>query len=84
MATRKLEIKGMICGGCLSKVMRALQAVPGVNEVHVSLAADEATVQFDGQSTTSEQLMSAVQHAGFGVCITNLTHDHPVRESCYG
>lgn len=84
MATTKLEIMGMICGGCLSKVMRALQAVPGVNEVHVSLAADEATVQFDGQSTTPEQLISAVQHEGFGVRIANPNQDHPVQESCCG
>ena len=66
MPTGKLEIKGMICGGCLSKVMRALHAVARVSEVHVPLAADEATVQFDGQLTTPEQLISAVQHVGFG------------------
>jgi len=84
VATEKMEIKGMICGDCLRKVTRVLQAVPGVGEVHVSLAADEATVQFDRQSTTPEQLISAVQHAGFGVRFANPIHDHPVRESCYG
>ena len=33
-----LAIDGMTCAGCVSRVERAIQAVPGVGEVSVNLA----------------------------------------------
>ena len=44
MQTELLKVTGMTCGGCTSKVMHALKAIPGVADVKVSLSAGEATV----------------------------------------
>ncbi len=67
MQTEHLNVTGMTCGGCISKVTQALKAVKGVQQVDVSLTAGEATVQFDELLASPTQLKSAVQSAGYGV-----------------
>ena len=67
MQTEHIVVTGMTCGGCTSKVTHALAAVSGVKNVNVSLPAGEATVEFDERLTSSAQLKSAVQNAGYGV-----------------
>ena len=67
MQTETLKVTGMNCGGCVNSVTHALKAVSGVSDVNVSLSAGEATVQYDGQLTSPEQLKAVVTGAGFGV-----------------
>lgn len=67
MQTELFKVTGMTCGGCTGSVTRALKAVAGVNDVKVSLAAGEATVEYDERLTSPVQLKSAVKSAGFGV-----------------
>ena len=67
MQTEVLRVSGMTCGGCTSKVAHALEAMAGVRDVQVSLTPGVATVKFDEQRTSSEQLKSAVEQAGYGV-----------------
>jgi len=67
MQTETLTVTGMTCGGCTSKLTKALHAIPGVGDVNVSLSAGEATVQYDERTASPEQLKSAVKGAGFGV-----------------
>jgi copper chaperone len=67
MQTERLMVTGMTCGGCISKVSRALTAVSGVDHVKVSLAAGNATVSFNEQLTSVDQLKSAVKNAGYAV-----------------
>jgi copper chaperone len=66
MRTERLRVTGMTCGGCISKVSRALHAVSGVDHVKVSLARGDATIRFHEQLTSIGQLKSAVKTAGFG------------------
>jgi copper chaperone len=67
MQTEHLMVTGMTCGGCTSKVSRALNALSGVDDVKVSLADGDATVRFNERLTSVEQLKSAVTNAGYGV-----------------
>ena len=67
MQTEQIQVTGMTCGGCTNNVTRALKAIPGVGDVNVSLAAGEATVQYDERRASPEQLKSAVKSAGYGV-----------------
>ena len=67
MRTELLNVSGMTCGGCSSKITSALKAVSGVDEVNVSLSAGEATVRYDEHVTSPEKLKSAVKGAGYGV-----------------
>jgi len=84
MQTELLKVTGMTCGGCTSNVTHALKAIPGVSDVKVSLAAGEATVQYDQSLTSPGQLKSAVEGAGYGVNATNTVHGHQSKGGCCG
>ena len=45
---RIINITGMGCEGCASKVKKALEAVPGVSSVNVELADKRAVVEAEG------------------------------------
>ena len=84
MKTEHLKVTGMTCGGCTSNVTRALKAITGVGDVNVSLAAGEATVQFDESLTSPDQLKSAVKGAGYGVDATNTAQKPQGKSGCCG
>src|SRR5947209_1882139 len=62
---RELEVHGMTCASCVSRVERKLKKVPGVVEAQVNLATERATVRFDPKATTVDALIAAVVHAGY-------------------
>ena len=66
MQSETMNVTGMSCGGCVSKVTQALKAVPGVGHVDVSLPGT-ASVDFDEKLTSRQRLQSAVKDAGYGV-----------------
>ena len=82
MQTEHLKVAGMTCGGCTSSVTKALKAVAGVGDVNVSLAAGEATVQYDERLTSPDRLKSAVKGAGYGVDATKPTHGDQSKARC--
>ena len=67
MKTSRIEIEGMTCGGCVASVTKALQQLPGVNNVKVDLSPGAAEVTFDEALINEAGLKSAVQDAGFDV-----------------
>ena len=84
MQTELLKVTGMTCGGCISNVTHALKAVSGVSDVEVSLAAGEATVQYDERLTSPEHLKSAVKGAGYGVNTANTAQKSRGKGGCCG
>jgi copper chaperone CopZ len=72
----------MTCGGCTSKVANALNAVPGVDDVSVSLSAGEATVHYKEGFTTPNQLRAAVQAAGYGAGVNTGAQIQPPKAGC--
>ena len=42
-----IPIEGMFCASCVKRVERKLERVPGVSEVSVNLATEQAQVAFD-------------------------------------
>lgn len=67
MQNELLKVTGMTCGGSASKVTHALNTIPGVGEVKVSLLVGEVIVQYDDRLTLPDQLKSAVKDVGYGV-----------------
>ena len=59
-----LAIEGMTCASCVSKVEKALNAVPGVTRASVNLATERAHVDLAGQVSLSD-LIKAVGTAGY-------------------
>lgn len=67
MTDLTLPITGMTCGGCVRSVTAVLQALPGVDSVHVTLQPGQAQVRFDEAQVSPAQLAAAVEDAGFEV-----------------
>ena len=82
MQTELLKVTGMTCDGCTRNVTQALKVIAGVNDVQVSLSAGEATVHYDEQLTSPEQLKAAVKGAGYGVDVANAAHSHQSKGGC--
>jgi len=62
MTTQRIRITGMTCQHCVHAVTHALQAVPGVQSVQVSLAPAQATV---AGSADVALLVKAIQDEGY-------------------
>ena len=58
--------EGMMCGHCTGRVQKALEEIPGVEGVTMSLENKSAEVILDGQ-VTDEMLKAAVTEAGYEV-----------------
>jgi copper chaperone len=67
METITLNVQGMTCGGCVASVTRVLKAVPGVNDVAVTLQPGVAKVSFDPALTGAAALRTAIEDAGYEV-----------------
>jgi copper chaperone len=67
METVTMTVQGMTCGGCVASVTRVLKAVPGVNDVAVTLQPPAAKVTFDPAQTAQPALKQAIEGAGFDV-----------------
>lgn len=65
----KLEVIGMTCASCVTRVEKTLQAVPGVTGATVNLATEQASVSADA-GVTADALADAVRKAGYDVATT--------------
>jgi Cu+-exporting ATPase len=60
-------VTGMTCASCSTRVEKGLKKVAGVESAQVNLATEQATVTYDPQHVQPQQLVSAVESAGYGV-----------------
>ncbi|WP_082171476.1 heavy metal translocating P-type ATPase, partial [Burkholderia sp. LK4] len=68
-STIELDIDGMTCASCVSRVEKALAKVPGVTRASVNLATERATVDVTAD-VTAAQLVETVKQAGYGATPT--------------
>lgn len=60
-----IQIEGMHCHRCEAAIQRALGQFPGVREVEVDFPSGQASVLHERGSVTAQQLMAAVESAGY-------------------
>ncbi|MBN3800766.1 copper ion binding protein, partial [Burkholderia sp. Ac-20392] len=65
----ELDIDGMTCASCVSRVEKALEKVPGVTRASVNLATERATVDA-AANVSAAQLVDTVKQAGYGATPT--------------
>ena len=68
-----LQLQGMSCASCATRVEKALLKVPGVSSATVNLATQQAFVRGLG-SLGRQSLVAAVERAGYGVADPDTTH----------
>ncbi len=66
LETSTLDIQGMHCASCVSRIERSLKKVAGVSDASVNLATNRARVVFDPALAVSKSLIAAVEKAGYG------------------
>lgn len=74
-ATTVLGIRGMHCASCTGKVERALYATPGVVSASVSLASEDALIEYHADQTDPAALRTVITAVGFEAAQREDGHD---------
>ena len=61
-----LRVEGMYCVACPATVRLALKRLPGVVDVKVSYKEKEATISYQPEKVTVEQMIKAIKNSGYG------------------
>ncbi|MFZ2253324.1 MAG: sulfite exporter TauE/SafE family protein [Minisyncoccia bacterium] len=67
MSKLEISIRGMHCKSCEILVEENIKEIPGVHSVQVSLKHGSATVNYSGEAPSQEELVKAVQSAGYEI-----------------
>ena len=73
MKTEKYNVTGMTCAACQANVTRCVQKLEGVEDVNVSLLANQMTVSYDEAQVHPEEIIAAVQKIGYGAALPQQT-----------
>ena len=68
----------MTCAGCAARVEKSLNSVAGVDAT-VNLATELASVSYDSEEVGAEELIRAVEAAGYGAVLPGVAKADPVR-----
>ncbi|HEY1351825.1 MAG TPA: heavy metal translocating P-type ATPase [Ktedonobacteraceae bacterium] len=60
-----LDIEGMTCASCASRIERGLQKLAGVKEAAVNLASERATITYDPEQIDQARLLHKVEAIGY-------------------
>lgn len=63
---KSYNITGMTCASCASRIEKVLNKADGVESAVVNLATEKATVKFDKDVISSEDIIKKVEKAGYG------------------
>lgn len=66
----KFEVSGMTCGGCSAAVRLAVKKMDGVEDVEVSHDDNSATVKYDADKVTPEDIVKVIEKQGFKAKVT--------------
>lgn len=66
MKTEKYSVTGMTCAACQANVTRCVKKLDGVEDVNVSLLANQMTVSYDETKLDENKIVNAVKEIGYG------------------
>lgn len=76
LGTVDLAIEGMTCASCVARVEKRLQRLPGV-QATVNLPLESAHVRLADGTVTTDDLVAAVEAAGYGASVTQTSLPRP-------
>ena len=77
--TSELEISGLHCSACASRIERALARMPEVDSASVNLATSRAFVAHDQSRISPQQLCHAITQIGYGAVVARRDSDRRAR-----
>ena len=78
MTALELPITGMTCASCANRIERKLNKLDGVTAT-VNYATEKAKVEFDADASRPEQLIEAVEAAGYSAELPDRVRARPTR-----
>ena len=69
-----LGITGMTCAACSSRIEKVLNKMDGV-EAQVNLTTEKATVDYDSEKTSIQDITEKIEHVGYGVLTEKIELD---------
>ena len=63
--TIRFPVRGMTCGSCVNRIMRAVQKLDGVTRVSVDLRKETTTVRREPALVSNAVLAAAIAVAGY-------------------
>jgi Cu+-exporting ATPase len=72
-----LSISGMTCSACVSSITHAVEQLPFVRSISVSLLTNSATVLFDGGKDKADEIVQTIEDTGFDVTLEHLEQEKP-------
>lgn len=70
-----LQIQGMTCSACATRIEKVLSKTDGVEEANVNLALERSTVTYDPEKVTVEDLEAKIEKLGYGVIQEHIQFD---------
>ena len=64
---RTWTVGGMDCAACASKIRGALERLPGVTDVQISVMSERLTLKLAGASTPPDEIERQVRRLGYSV-----------------
>ncbi len=75
MDTKKIsvDVLGMTCAACSTRVEKALNKQEGVKTATVNLLANKASIEFDESKVKKEDLIKLIEKTGYDVPLEKTT-----------
>lgn len=68
-----IEVEGMTCSACSSRVEKALNKREGVISATVNLLSNKATVEFEEDKLSANDLVATIEKSGYDVPLVKKT-----------
>lgn len=76
-ALQEWRVTGMDCGACAAKVRGAVEGLPGVDAVEVTLMNERLRLRLDAGTTSRETVEKAVRRLGYGISAKGAAPEKP-------
>src|SRR5690554_44881 len=81
MKHENLSVKGMTCAACVASVERATKKLDGITDVHVNLATEKLSFNYDAALVSIEDVKKAVKDVGYDIADKlESTDEHQLRK----
>lgn len=67
----QLNIQGMTCASCVAHVEKGIKKTSGIDMATVNLATERATVSFNPEETSIDEILESVTKAGYSAYLPN-------------
>lgn len=78
--TNHLEIRGMHCAACATRIEKVVSKMEGVEEVHVNLTTEKGRVTFSNSLTSINDIINKINNIGFNAEIDRKSNDQSEME----